>query len=81
MDFSAENGWRERLMRWLVQILHGMYRCAKYRHATAWDVTLEDLQQLPAASTGRAKVFPNDQTGGFLPYNRLCSLQIQPNNR
>lgn len=49
MDFSAENGWRERLMRWLVQILHGLYRCANYRQATAWDVTLEDLQQLPAA--------------------------------
>ena len=54
MDFSAENGWRECLMRWLVQILHDLYRCANYRHATAWDVTLEDLQQLPAASTGRA---------------------------
>lgn len=54
MDLLAENGWRERLMRWLVKTLHGLYRFANYRRSAAWNLTIADLQQLPPASTGRA---------------------------
>jgi hypothetical protein len=55
MDFSAaQDGWRERLMRWLVKKLHGLYRFAQYRDTVAWGLTLYDLQQFPANSTGRA---------------------------